>query len=209
MKRLRLLLADDHVVLLEGLQGLLARDFELAGTARDGREVLAEAARLQPDIVVLDISMPNLNGIEVARQLVKSNPNLRVVMLTMYADAGYLQAAFDAGAAGYVVKHAAATELVAAIHAVAEGGTYVSSQLRASAEPGAKAVKTGAHTLTVREREVLRLLAAGRSRKEIGQALTISVKTVEFHKHRIGQKLGIRTTAELTAYAIHHGIAGQ
>jgi DNA-binding NarL/FixJ family response regulator len=211
MKKPRLLLADDHAILLEGLKALLAAEFEVVATASDGRDLLDSAQRHRPDIIVLDISMPGLNGIEAARLLRQSNPDAKLIILTMHADLSFVRAALDAGVCGYILKQSAATELATALHEVERGRSYISSRLQEqlgtektgfSGRP-----KKSDGDLTCRQREVLQLLAEGRVRKEIAQVLGVSVKTVEFHRHQITEKLGIRTNAELTAYAIRHGIA--
>jgi DNA-binding NarL/FixJ family response regulator len=210
MKKLRLLLVDDHTILLEGLTSLLSPVFDLVGTASNGREAVEAAERLRPDIVLLDVSMPVLNGIEAARQLHESNPGARLIMLSMHSDPSFVRAAFEAGASGYLLKRSAATELVNAIYEVARGRRYISGlipqDLGLAAAGSPKQPRRPIGDLSPREREVLQLLAEGRVRKEIAEILGISVKTVEFHKHRIIEKLGIHTTAELTAYAIRHGI---
>jgi len=211
MKKPRLLLADDHTILLEGLRALLAPEFEVVATAADGRAVLEAAERHQPDLILLDISMPGLNGIEAARRLKQSNPGAKLIILTMHADLSFVSAAFEAGVSGYVLKQSAATELVAALHDVDSGRRYVSSliQKRLGTEMPAflRRPKRLSADLTSRQREVLQLLAEGRVRKEIAQILGVSVKTVEFHKQKITEKLDIHTDAALTAYAIRHGIA--
>jgi DNA-binding NarL/FixJ family response regulator len=210
MKKPRLVLADDHTILLEGLKALLAAEFDVVATAGDGRAVLEAAEKHQPDLILLDISMPGLNGIEAARRLKASNPGAKLIILTMHADLSFVSAAFEAGAFGYVLKQSAATELVRALHEVDGGGRYVSSliQKRLGTEiPVFLRPKKPSADLTSRQREVLQLVAEGRARKEIAQILGVSVKTVEFHKQRITEKLGIHTDAALTAYAIRHGIA--
>ena len=211
MNKPRLLLADDHTILVEGLKALLAPEFDIVATAGDGRAVLEAAKAHQPDLILLDISMPGLNGIEAARRLKKSNPDAKLIILTMHGDLSFVSAAFDAGASGYVLKQSAATELVTALHEVDSGQRYVSSliQKRLGTEIPAflRRPKGLSADLTSRHREVLQLVAEGRVRKEIAQILGVSVKTVEFHKQNITEKLGIHTDAELTAYAIRHGIA--
>jgi DNA-binding NarL/FixJ family response regulator len=211
MNKPRLLLADDHTILVEGLKALLAPEFDIVATAGDGRAVLEAAKAHQPDLILLDISMPGLNGIEAARRLKKSNPDAKLIILTMHGDLSFVSAAFDAGASGYVLKQSAATELVTALHEVDSGQRYVSSliQKRLGTEIPAflRRPKGLSADLTSRQREVLQLVAEGRVRKEIAQILGVSVKTVEFHKQNITEKLGIHTDAELTAYAIRHGIA--
>jgi len=211
MKKPRLLLADDHTILLEGLKALLAPEFDVVATVGDGRAVLEAAERHQPDLILLDISMPGLNGIEAARRLKQSNPGAKLIILTMHADLSFVRAAFEAGVSGYVLKQSAATELVAALHDVDGGRRYISSliQKRLGTEMPAspRQPKKLSGDLTSRQREVLQLVAEGHVRKEIAQILGVSVKTVEFHKQKIAEKLGIHTDAALTAYAIRHGIA--
>ena len=211
MKKPRLLLADDHTILVEGLRALLAPEFEVVATAGDGRAVLEAAQKYQPDIILLDISMPGLNGIEAARRLKQSNPEAKLIILTMHGDLSFVRAAFEAGASGYVSKQSAATELVTALHEVDGGRRYISSAIQKRLGPEIPAFlrrpKKLSADLTSRQREVLQLVAEGRVRKEIAEILGVSVKTVEFHKQKITEKLGIHTDAELTAYAIRHGIA--
>jgi DNA-binding NarL/FixJ family response regulator len=209
MRRPRLLLADDHTLVVEGLKKLLENDFELVGTAEDGRALLAKAEELKPDVVLLDISMPLLNGIDAARQLSRKAPRMKIIFLTMHADAAYVTAAFRAGASGYLLKRSAAGELVRAIREVLNGCYYVTplvtkDVLKPLLTPGP--ARRQRFTLTVRQREVLQLVAEGRSMKEIASILHVSVKTVEFHKSRIAQVLGLRTTAEMTRYALENGI---
>jgi DNA-binding NarL/FixJ family response regulator len=211
-KATRVLIGDDHVLVLEGLRRVLADHFEVAGTATDGRELVAAATRLEPDVVLTDMSMPLLNGIEATRQIRAALPNAKVIMLTQNVDRDYARAAFDAGAAGYVVKQSAVTELVDAVQRVVAGEFYVSPLLidKGGAERLDRKVNPrelfGA-TLTPRQREVLQLVAEGKSGKEIAYLLNVSVKTVDFHKADIMQRLGIHSTAELTRYALEHGIA--
>jgi len=210
MRRPRLLLADDHTLLLEGIRLLLEPEFELVGSAEDGHALLDAAKNLKPDVILLDISMPILNGIDAAHRLRKLVPSARVIFLTMHADPAYVAEAFRAGAAGYLLKRAAASELLTAIREVMKGHHYVSplvtrnalEVLIKSSQPQGKF----AQTLTPRQREVLQLVAEGRSRKEIAAILGISVKTVEYHKAAIGQKLNLRSVADFTRYAIEHGV---
>jgi DNA-binding NarL/FixJ family response regulator len=211
MKKPRLLLADDHTILVEGLKALLAPEFDAVATASDGRAVLEAARKYQPEMILLDISMPGLNGIEAARRLKQSNPDAKLIILTMHGDLSFVRAAFEAGASGYVLKQSAATELVKALREVDSGRRYISSLIQKRLGPEIPAfLRRPAKLpgdLTSRQREVLQLVAEGRVRKEIAQILGVSVKTVEFHKQKITEKLGIHTDAELTAYAIRHGIA--
>ena len=209
---IRLLIGDDHVLVLEGLRKLLETHFEIAGIATDGRELVAAATRLEPDVVLTDMSMPLLNGIEATRQIRAAVPNTKVIMLTQNVDREYARAAFDAGASGYVVKQSAVTELVDAVRRVVGGEYYVSPLLVNSASTDTPDRKKNPRelfgaSLTPRQREVLQLVAEGKSGKEIAYILNVSVKTVDFHKSDIMQRLGIHTTAELTRYALEHGIA--
>ena len=208
--RPRLLLADDHTLLLEGIRLLLKPEFDLVGSVEDGQALLAAAKVLKPDIILLDISMPHLNGIDAARRLRKILPSAKLIFLTMHAGADYVNEAFRAGAMGYILKRAAASELLTAIHTVLMGNHYVSplvtqnalKLLISSSKPGGKF----SDRLTPRQREVLQLVAEGRSRKEIAGILNISVKTVEFHKGKLMRELNLQTVADFTRYAIEHGI---
>ena len=208
--RPRLLLADDHTLLLEGIRLMLAPEFELVGSVEDGQALLAAAKTLKPDVILLDISMPVLNGIDAARRLRKLLPSAKLIFLTMHADPDYVAEAFRAGAMGYLLKRAAASELLTAIREVLKGNHYVSplvtrnalELLISSQKPRGKV----SDRLTPRQREVLQLVAEGRSRKEIASILNISVKTVEFHKATLMRELKLGTTADFTRYAIEHGI---
>jgi DNA-binding NarL/FixJ family response regulator len=210
MKKPRLLLADDHTLVLEGLKKILESDFELAGAAENGRDLLRLAEELKPDVVLLDISMPQLNGIDACKQLLKSSPQAKVIFVTMHADSDYVSEAFRAGASGYLLKRSAASELVNAIHEVMKGRYYVTPLVtREALGPlfgGGTETRKLSTTLTSRQREVLQLVAEGRSVKEIATILQVSAKTVEFHKSALMVRLGIHTTAELTRYAIEHGL---
>jgi DNA-binding NarL/FixJ family response regulator len=208
--RPRLLLADDHTLLLEGIRHLLEPEFELVGSVEDGQALLAAAKTLKPDVILLDISMPVLNGIDAAHRLRKSLPSAKLIFLTMHADHDYLSEAFRAGAMGYLLKRAAASELITAIREVLKGNRYVSPLMTQTPlellislpGPGGKSPVR----LTPRQREVLQLVAEGRSRKEIAARLGISVKTVEFHKAALMRKLNFETTSDFTRYAIRFGI---
>jgi DNA-binding NarL/FixJ family response regulator len=212
MGKPRLLLVDDHELFLDGLRKLLEADFDLAGVATDGRAGVAAYEELQPDLVLMDIGLPLLNGIEAARQMKRLAPAAAILFVTMQTDRIYLEEAFRAGGAGYVVKQAAARELVEAIQAVLAGRFYVSPMIAERAgslrfDAAKSPTDLFGGQLTPRQREVLQLVAEGKSMKEIAQILQISVRTVEFHKNGIMQELGFRTTAELTRYAIEQGIA--
>jgi len=209
-KRPRVLLADDHTLVLEGLRRLLEDRCELVGMVEDGRALVEAAPKLSPDIVLLDISMPLLNGLDAARRLRTLVPDTRIIFLTMHADPTYASEAFDAGAAGYLLKRSAASELNVAIATVLAGRKYLtplitSDALRASV-PRSVAVPPTLGRLTPRQREVLQLVAEGHTAKDIAARLGISVKTVEFHKAGIMDRLGVRTASELTKYAVAHGV---
>ena len=211
--RKRLLIADDHALMLEGLTRLLSSEFEIVGTAENGRTLIEAALRLQPDLIVLDIGMPELNGVEASRQLTAQLPSIYLVVVTQQLDPDYLRAAFQAGVRGYVAKQSASTELLLAINLVLRGGYYITPLISAPEVYGRMKLGPNANPsdlfgidLTGRQREVLQLIAEGRSTKEISVALRISPKTVEFHKSGLMDELGVRTTAELTRYAISKGI---
>lgn len=210
MSRPRVLLADDHRVVAEGLSRLLAEDFELVGMVEDGRALVAAAKKLQPDVIVADISMPQLNGIDAMAHLMKDNARVKVVFLTMHQDPAYARRALDAGAAGFVVKHSAPAELVMAIHAALKGQTFITpalaSEVMRQAQHGSRETEEPAKLLTPRQREILQLLAEGRSAKEIAATLAISPRTVEFHKYQMMETHGLHSTAELVHFAIRHGI---
>lgn len=209
MKRPRVVVADDHTILVEGLRGLLEPEFELVGTAEDGRALLAATEALRPEIVVLDISMPLLNGIEVARQIRKTQPAIKIVFLTMHPDIAFVTEAFRIGASGYVLKRAAASELVTALHQALQGHCYLSPLVTKDTLETLlqrSSSKRESSPLTTRQREVLQLLAEGHAVKEIATVLNVAARTVEFHKYRIMEELGLRTVAELTQYALKHGI---
>jgi len=209
--RPRLLLADDHRLFLEGLRNLLDPEFEIIGTAEDGRKLVEEVRKLHPDVIVADISMPRLNGIEAARQIKKIDPHIGIILLTMHPDVTYAVRGFEAGASGYVMKHSAPDELLTAIKEVIKGKTYVTPRIAGDLlqfykQGGTIDRKLGRGTLTPRQIEVLQLLAEGNSAKEIGAILEISTRTVEFHKYRMMQELHLKTSAQLIQYAIKHGI---
>ena len=210
MKRPRILLADDHRLVAEGLQSLLLPEFELVGVVEDGRMLVEAARKLLPDVIVADIGMPKLNGLEALSQLKKENPQVKVVMLTMYREPAFARRAIEAGASGYVLKHSAAEELLAAIRAALEGKTYLTPAIAAGVfdelkrGPGHSGDPQSA--LTARQREILQLLAEGLSAKEIAAQLNISTRTVESHKYQMMEALAIHNSAELVHYALKHGI---
>lgn len=207
MPRATVLLADDHAIVAEGLASLLHGEFALVGTVADGAQLVETARRLRPDLIVTDLAMPGLNGLDALRQLKADGLAARVVVLTMHADAHVAAAVLRAGASGFVVKHAAGQELIAALHAVLRGSRYVTPDLANDvlatlSEPAAP----GAGTLTPRQRDVVRLLAAGATMKEVASALGLSPRTVETHKYQSMEALGLKTTAELIRYALEHGL---
>lgn len=210
----RLLLADDHALMLEGLLRLLSGEFEVVGTVTNGRAVLEEAKRLNPDVIVLDVSMPELNGIETARRLGTVLPSAKIVFVTQQLDPAYVHAAFAAGAMGYVAKQSAAKDLVEAIRLALNDRYYVTPLVNqeiltgSSLSPRKNPADMFGADLTPRQREVLQLVAEGKSTKEISAALNISVKTVEFHRNNLMDELGVRSIAELTRYALSRGIVG-
>lgn len=210
MSKPRVLLADDHQVLAEGLRGMLEGEFEVVALVADGRELVAAARQHRPDVIVADISMPLLNGIDAAIQLRDSGIDARVVFLTMHRDVAYARRAFEIGAAGFVLKQSAASELIAAIREAVRGRTYVSpliaGELLQSYRTGELEGPTAGQCLTARQREVLQLVAEGRSAKEVAALLHISVRTAEAHKARLMEILDLHTTAELVQYAIRQGI---
>jgi len=214
MSRPRILMADDHAIVLAGLRKLVEAEGEVVGMVEDGRALVEAAQQLLPDIVLLDISMPLLNGLDAARQLSKLVPESKLIFLTMHASPTYATEAFQAGASGYLLKRSAASELSLAIQSVLQGQHYLTPSLTKDVlgltiNPSTgKQGKPVSSALTARQREVLQLLAEGLGTKAIATVLKVSVKTVEFHKSRIMMKLDIHATADLTKYAITHGITG-
>jgi DNA-binding NarL/FixJ family response regulator len=212
MKRLRILLADDHKIIRDGLKLLVNEqpDMHVVGEAGNGREVLEKARELKPNVVVMDLSMPELNGLQATARLKEELPEIKVVALTVHEDESYLRQLCKAGAAGYVLKRSAGDELIQAIRTVAKGGLYFDPTLanRALAGQHAPATADGeprAAELSEREKDVLIQLAWGYSNKEIAAKLRISVKTVETYKVRIGEKLGLRSRSEIVQYAMRQG----
>jgi DNA-binding NarL/FixJ family response regulator len=205
------LLADDHTVVAEGLRSLLAPHFDVIGLVSDGRELVAAAKALDPDVIVLDISMPALSGIEAARQMRAANVRAKLVFLTMHREAAYAIQALAAGASGFVLKHSAASELVTAIQEVLKGGKYITPQIAGDVleamNRGTAAGVSAGDDLTPRQREVLQLVAEGRSAKQIAAALKISRRTAEFHKARLMETLRVHNTAELIQYALRMGVS--
>jgi len=204
----RVLLAEDHSILRQGVRKLLeAAGFEVVGESTNGREALALARQLSPDVVVLDIGIPGLNGIDTARSVVRDVPSTRVVMLTVHSEDAYVLEALRAGARGYVLKSQAADDLVRAIQEVLSGGTYLSPGVSSSLiEAFLAGTPLPPDPLTPREREVLQLIAEGRATKEVAALLGVSVKTAETHRTRLMAKLGIHHTAGLVRYAVRRGL---
>lgn len=200
--RPRVLLADDHVLVLEGLSKLLQKEFDLIGTARSGTEALEMASDLQPDVVLMDISMPGMNGIDAARQLRERAPNTKVIALTMHNSPTYVRESMKAGMAGYVLKQSAAAELSSAVQTVMRNERYVTPAVSETSKTDSEADDI----LTSRQRQVLKLIAEGCIAKEIAARLGISVRTAEFHRVSIMQKLNLHTTAQLTRFALQTGV---
>ena len=207
-----ILVADDHGIVREGLRRLLEAesDLQVTGEARDGREVLQQVEELKPEIVVLDISMPRMGGLETLERLRSNHPDVKVILLSVHSDAPFIQSAISLGADGYVLKDSRAAEIVTAIRAVTKGGSYFSplvareivEQLRAPKARGPEPFSV----LSTREREVLHLIAEGMSAKEVASELSISTKTVEAHRTSLMRKLGVRKATELVRYALRHGL---
>ncbi|TKS64573.1 MAG: LuxR family transcriptional regulator [Nitrospira sp.] len=210
MNKPSVLMADDHSLILAGLRKLVEGECEVVGTVEDGRALVEAAQRLRPDLILLDISMPLLNGLEAARQLRTLVPDSKLIFLTMHASPTYATEAFQAGASGYLLKHSAAEELSQAIKSILQGRHYLTPLLTKEVMDSVLTPSTGergkATALTARQREVLQLVAEGKGTKEIATILSLSVKTVEFHKARLMQQLDLHTIADLTKYAITQGI---
>ncbi len=208
--RPRVLLADDHLLVAEALKSLLSPEFDLVGVVEDGRALIEAAGTLRPDVIVADVAMPTLNGIDALIRLRKSGDRVPVVFLTMHRDVHFARRALEAGASGFVLKHSASIELITALRAALAGKTYITPQLAgdvmAAMKQGPEPVGDSAGCLTPRQREVLQLLAEGRSAKEIAASLSISTRTVEFHKYQMMETLGLHTNAELIHFALKQGL---
>ena len=205
----RVLLADDHALLLGALEKLLLDECEVVGQVADGRALVEAAERLRPDIIVLDISMPLLNGLEAGRQIKQKQRGIKLVYLTMNEDADLAAEAFRVGASGYLLKRSAASELATAIREVMQGRTYITPLVAEGLVESLLHVeqpRSTVHTLTSRQREVLQLLAEGRSMKEVAGVLNLTPRTVAFHKYRMMEQLKLRSTAELVQYAVKNHI---
>jgi DNA-binding NarL/FixJ family response regulator len=209
MRRARILLADDHTIVAEGLKSLLKDQFDLVGTVADGSQLIDAARILRPDVIVSDMSMPVLDGLAALRRLKAERLDVRVIFLTMHADAKLATEALRAGASGFLLKQAAGDELITAIEEVLQGRTYVTPLVTRDVIANLTAGSGEAVTLTPRQREVLRLLADGKRMKEIGAILGLSTRTVETHKYEMMQTLGASSTAELVKYALKHGLTAE
>jgi DNA-binding NarL/FixJ family response regulator len=213
MAKLRVLIADDHAILREGLRALLGStpDLEVVGEAADGREAIAQVARLRPDIVLMDAAMPGLGGLEATLEIRRANPDVKVLVLTQYEDREYIHRFLQAGVSGYLLKKSAGKELAASIRAVARGGLVLDPEVaqvalrpvQAEVSPGGGSLYD---TLTDREKQVLKLVAEGRSNKEVAELLDISVKTAMSHREHVMQKLGLHNRTELVRFAIREGV---
>jgi DNA-binding NarL/FixJ family response regulator len=210
MKKPRILLADDHTFVLEGFKKLLEDHCDIVGSVEEGRALIEATINLQPDLVILDISMPRLNGIEAAKKLKKQVPAVKLIFVTMHADMAYVDAAFRAGASGYLLKRSAATELLQSVQSVMNDKFYVTSLITKEVvtsflKPTQPRLAT-IEDLTTRQHEILQLVAEGLSAKEIADQLKISHRTVEFHKTKIMEQLHVHTTTDLVKYAMAHGL---
>lgn len=211
MSNVRIVIADDHALMLSGLGHLLAPHYEIVGSADNGLALVQAAQKLRPDLIILDINMPVLNGIDALRQIREEFPSMKFVCLSMHSGAIYLRKAFEAGASAYVLKSGAAEELLSAIEVVLKGGVWISPEFgNELADEVRLRPRTARATpeLTSRQRHILQLIAEGRSNREISDILCLSVKTVEFHRQRLMTKLGMHSVAELTRYAVQEGLAG-
>ncbi|HEX7333878.1 MAG TPA: response regulator transcription factor [Pyrinomonadaceae bacterium] len=205
MKRTRLLIADDHVMFAQGLESLLGDEFDLLGTAGNGEELVEATLRLRPDVILVDISMPVLNGFDAVRRIRAGGIATKVIFLTMHDDATLLAEAFRCGASGYILKQAAGEELANAIREVAHGNNYV-SPLITDLPDEPLPIQTQKTTITPRQREVLELIGRGLTMKEIASQLNISTRTAESHKYEMMQALGVDSTAELIRYSLRLGL---
>jgi DNA-binding NarL/FixJ family response regulator len=210
MKRVRILLADDHVLIAEALKSLLSPTYDVAAIVNDGRSLLVSAEALQPDLIIVDIGMPLLNGLDATKQIKRLWPRIKVVIVTMNEDSGLVAEAFRAGASGYLLKTSASSELLQAVSEVLKGASYLSPRITSGAvasmlQGGSLALQEG-RELTARQREVIQLLAEGRSMKEVADVLTISLRTVAAHKYRIMELLEIKNNADLYRYAVKNQI---
>jgi two-component system, NarL family, response regulator NreC len=207
-KAVTILLADDHTIVRQGLKLILAAhaDLQVIGEAANGREAVELAAKLRPDIVLLDVQMPELNGMEATRKMVAANPRIRILVLSMHKEAVYVREILRAGARGYILKDAIDTELLSAIRSVANGDGYISSAVSSALNDKAKDLNDPVGLLSAREREVLLLIAEGKTNKEIATRLNLSVYTVDSHRGKIMEKLNLHSAGELVRFAMKNGL---
>ena len=208
MKRARVLLADDHALMLDGIRNVLKTHYTVAGAVEDGKALVEAAIRLKPDLIILDITMPVLNGIDAAREIRHHLPEVKLLFVTMHTRPTYLQAALEAGANGYVVKSSGRKEILDAVAKVLRGRLHITPGVGGEGvnAPADSAQAAASLRLSPRERQILQLVAEGKSRKEVAYALEISEKTVAFHRNNLKHKLGLTTTAQLTRYALDEGL---
>ena len=208
--RVRILLGDDHALILDGIRAALQQQYEIVGLASDGRALVQAAEKLKPDLVIVDISMPLLNGFEAALQIKKSLPHTKLIFLSQHLNPAYLKQAIKVGASGYVLKSGATEELQHAIRAAMHGDTYITPEFGADTIArlwnNSGELSQESEELTERQREILQLISEGRGNKEIADIIHVSVKTVEFHRARIMARLGVKTAAELTKVALQQGL---
>ena len=206
MTRPRILMADDHLILLEAFKALLEPAFDVVGTVTDGRTLLEEFSRLNPDVVLLDVAMPLLNGLDAGRQLKAQRSSVKLIYLTMNPDPDLASEALRLGASGYVLKSSAAQELKQAIQEALRGRSYITPLITRDVVGSLIHQRTSRHELTARQREVLQLLAEGKSMKEVGAILDLTPRTVAFHKYRMMEQLRLKTSAELVKFAVQQGM---
>ena len=206
MTRPRILMADDHLMLLEAFKALLEPEFETVGSVTDGRALLEEFSRLNPDVVLLDVAMPLLNGLDAGRQLKALRRSVKLVFVTMNPDPHLAGEALRLGASGYLLKSSAAQELKQAIQEALRGRSYITPLITRDVVGSLIHHRTPRHELTARQREVLQLLAEGKSMKEVGAILDLTARTVAFHKYRMMEQLQLKTSAELVAFAVREGV---
>jgi DNA-binding NarL/FixJ family response regulator len=206
MTRPRILMADDHLMLLEAFKALLEPDFEVVGTVTDGRALLDEFSRLHPDVVLLDVAMPLLNGLDAGRLLKAQRSSVKLIYLTMNPDPDIAGEALRLGASGYVLKSSAAQELKQAIHEALRGRSYITPLITRDVVGSLIGQRMSRHELTLRQREVLQLLAEGKSMKEVAAILDLTPRTVAFHKYRMMEQLRLKTSAELVTFAVREGM---
>ncbi len=208
MEKIKVLLADDHKFITEGLKSLLEPKYDVVGIVEDGQALVREADILHPHVIVVDVSMPKLNGIEAVQKIKQNGNEAKIIFLTMHPDVTYASRALESGAMGFVLKHSATAELMEAIENALAGKTYITESIAAELNNTTHTRQDPIRKLTSRQREVLQLLAEGHSAKKIGEVLFISPRTVEFHKYKIMEELGIHNSAELVQYAIKTGLVG-